>query len=193
MQTAERPRLTESVKLPGGQDRLRLATLYVSMRFATAARFGLVKLNKTLWKADFESYAARKVPVTGRPYQRLPQGPVPREMPHVLADLLRDDMIKLEETNFGDGIVEKRPVAYGHPNMTNFSKEDIFFLDMAVDYYWSLTGGESSDDSHGIAWKSRANSEPMYYELSYLSDEQVGPIQAQKMLERAKTRGWHSQ
>jgi hypothetical protein len=52
-----RPRLTWKVPLPGGQKRLREAVLYVSAACKDAERFGLVKLNKIIWRADFE-YAA---------------------------------------------------------------------------------------------------------------------------------------
>jgi hypothetical protein len=81
------PHLTFQVKLPGGQSRLREAALYVMTRCANAEAFGLVKLNKILWRADFKAYAARRVPVTGRQYQRLAQGPAPVEMLPVLQEL----------------------------------------------------------------------------------------------------------
>ena len=192
MQQARRPLLTESIRLHGGQDRLRQLTLYVSQECAAAARFGLVKLNKTLWRADFVSYACRRVPVTGRPYQRLDQGPAPKEMPHILNDLLRDEMIRFDITDFGDGIRERKPVPLGKPNMAYFTDDDVRFVDKAIRHYWDLTGQESSDDSHGVAWQSRENGTPMFYELAYLSDRALGPRQTQRALARAAEAGWSS-
>ena len=81
MQLARQPLLTDFIGLQGGQDRLRQLTLYVSREFATAARFGLVKLNKTLWKADFDAYANRRVPVTGRPTGGWLKAPLPKRCP----------------------------------------------------------------------------------------------------------------
>lgn len=86
----QRQKLTWKVPLAGGQKRLREAVLYVSNACRDAERFGLVKLNKIIWRADFESFAQRGQPVTGRQYQRLPQGPAPVEMLPVLDELQAD-------------------------------------------------------------------------------------------------------
>jgi hypothetical protein len=188
----QRQHLTTSIRLPGGQDRLRQMILYVSARCVSARRFGLIKLNKTLWKADFDAYAARQKPITGRPYQRLELGPAPKEMPRVLSDLLRDGMIELVETDFGDGIVEKKPVTGARPNLDYFTPEDMDFVEASISYYWDKTGIETSDDSHGIAWLSRMNGDPMFYELSYISDQQIGPKQRMRLLDRAKKGAWRS-
>jgi hypothetical protein len=192
MRVAPKPRLTERINLPGGQDRLRQLILYVSGRCASAERFGLTKLNKTLWKADFDAFATRKRPITGRAYQRLDLGPAPKEMPRVLNDLLRDDAIELVETDFGEGIVEKRPIPHTKPNMAYFDEEDLSFVEAAISYYWDKTGIETSDDSHGVAWRSRPNGTPMFYELSYLSDVEISPRQRARMLQRAREMKWQS-
>ena len=55
-------KLTYRFKLPGGQRRLREMVLYVSERNSDTERFGLVKLNKILWKADFSAFADRGIP-----------------------------------------------------------------------------------------------------------------------------------
>jgi hypothetical protein len=192
MRVPRRRGLTERVDLPGGQDRLRQLVIYVSRRCSSAERFGLTKLNKTVWKADFDAFAARKRPITGRPYQRLDLGPAPREMPRVLNDLLRDEAIQLVETDFGEDIVEKRPVAIAEPNLSYFDAEDLAFIEGAISYYWDKTGIETSDDSHGVAWRSRPTGSPMYYELSYLSDAEISPRQRISVLERARRMEWRS-
>lgn len=189
MRVQERPpSLTRRVDLPGGQDRLRQMILYIACKCAHAGRMGQVKLNKILWRADFEAYAARRVPVTGRAYQRLELGPAPQEMVRVLNDMLRDQVLRYEETDFGDGVVEKRPIAEIEPNLSLFNREDLEFVDAAIGYYWDKTGTETSDDSHGIAWRTRENGDPMYYELAYLSDEQVSPSQRAEVLAKIEAR-----
>jgi Protein of unknown function (DUF4065) len=175
-----RPILTAKVDLPGGQDRLRQTILYVSIRNIGAARFGLVKLNKIIWRADFEAFAARGRPVTGRAYQRLPQGPAAKEMRPLLNEMEREHAITYELTDFGKDergrpIVEHRPVAMIGPNLANFTKDDLDFVEASIRHYWTLTGGETSDESHGLAWKSRGDKATMYYELSYFSDDDLGP------------------
>jgi Protein of unknown function (DUF4065) len=156
---------------------------------------GLVKLNKILWRSDFEAYAIRQVPVTGRAYQRLDLGPAPREMPPLLREMLRDGLIRLEETDFGEGIIEKRPIAEAKPNLSYFSEDDIAFVDAAIAYYWNKTGRETSDDSHGIAWKSRENNESMFYELAFIADENLPTqqvIQVSRALNQRRRKAPHS-
>ncbi len=184
------PRMTLSVDLPGRQARLRQMILYVSSRCAEAKRFGLIKLNKILWKSDFDAYAARGVPVTGRAYQRLALGPAPKEMKPVHREMMQEGLITLEVVDFGDGIKEQRTIPLVGPDLTLFSPDDIGYVDQAIIYYWNLTGMESSDDSHGAAWLTRHNGDPMPYESAMLSDRRPGPAQMRRAHRMMEERGW---
>jgi hypothetical protein len=186
-----RARLTWKVALPGGQRRLREAVLYVSRACEGAKHFGLVKLNKIIWRADFESFAQRGQPVTGRQYQRLPQGPAPVEMLPVLNELQADGLLRIERRRIVD-FEEQRSVALAEPNLTLFSPSDIECLDRAISAYWDKTGTETSDISHGVGWKSRMDGEAMPYELAYLSDEKIGPGQKARLLKLATEHQWLS-
>lgn len=196
--THESQKLTYRVELPGGQDRLRELILYVSSKAEGMERFGLIKLNKIVWRSDFAAFAARGVPVTGRAYQRLRLGPAPVEMQPLLAEMQQDGLITVRMLSFGldsDGkeIVEKRPVARAEPNLRWFSADDLTYVDQAISYYWRMTGAETSDDSHGPAWKTRANLDPMPYESAYLVEESIGQSQLERALNIAKEYGWKSQ
>jgi hypothetical protein len=190
---ATRPRLTAKVDLPGGQDRLRQLILYVSLRCVGAERFGRVKLNKILWKADFTSYATRQVPVTGRIYQKLDWGPALKEMLPLLREMERVGFIEFVQTDFGfdacgKPIIESRPTAKFPPNLRYFSTDDLEFVEQAISYYWDKTGHEASDDSHGMAWKTRDLKETMYYELSYLSDDGISEGERAEILNKIRQR-----
>lgn len=188
---AGRQKLTWKVSLPGGQKRLREAVLYVSQKCETAPYFGKVKLNKIIWRADFESFAQRGQPVTGRQYQRLKQGPAPVEMLPILNELQAEGLITYKVRRLGDH-EEQRPVALQSPILTLFSKQDLDYLDQAISVYWDKTGTEVSDISHGVAWRSRDDGDPMPYELAYLSDRPLGIGQKGKLLKLAQTYGWNS-
>lgn len=195
MKEFSKPSLTNCVPLPGGQARLREMILYVAQRCATAERFGAVKLSKILWKADFDAFAARMIPITGREYQRLPLGPAPREMPRVYNDMLRDGLIRIERVNFGqseDGeeVVELRTIAQVDPNLEKFGADDLRFVDAAIDYYWDMTGTETSDDSHGAAWKTHHDGDPLPYELARLSDKPLSRKMRQRIINHTRERGW---
>lgn len=165
---------TLRVNLPGGQNRLRQLIIYIAKRCNEAERFGVIKLNKILWRADFESFARRGVPVTGREYKRLELGPAPKEMPLLHKEMRAQGLIRLDKVLINNDYEEHRTFPLVEPNMTLFSDDDRAFVEESIRYYWSKTGVEASDDSHGAAWKSRNNGDLMPYELAYLSDEPIG-------------------
>lgn len=185
------PHLTYKVDLPGGQTRLREAALYVMDACQGADAFGLTKLNKMLWKADFEAYAARRVPVTGRQYQRLPQGPAPVEMLPVLQDLQKDGFVQIEKRKVGN-FFESRPIPLAKPSLRYFSQDDISFVDRAITFYWDLTGRGVSRDSHGVAWSTRENGDLMPYDLALLSDDPLSESEIDRFSRLGQERGWRS-
>ena len=185
--------LTYKVHLPGGQERLREMILYVSERANAAPRWGKTKLNKILWRADFEAFLERQVPVTGRAYQRLPNGPAPVEMAPVLAEMINAGLVSIDHAVISAGIIEERIVPNEKPNLRFFSADDLRFVDEAISYLWSDTAADVSRDSHGIAWKSRADGDPMPYELAYLSDRQLSIDLARKLRVLGTDRGWKSE
>jgi hypothetical protein len=187
-----KPQLTRRFRLPGGQDRLKQMILYIAGRCATAERFGLIKLNKILWKADFDAFAARGVPVTGRDYQRLELGPAPKEMKPLYRDMVQRGLIRVDPVDFGDDIVEQRTIPLVPVDLSLFSEADIAFVEAAIAYYWDMTGTETSDDSHGVAWKTHNNGDPLPYELARLSDKPLSSEAQGSIARRARERGWKS-
>jgi hypothetical protein len=187
-----RQKLTWMVDLPGGQRRLSEAVLYISKKCETAPYFGLVKLNKILWRCDFESFAQRGQPVTGRQYQRLKHGPAPVEIRPILNELQAGGILKIAKMMKGNR-EEQRPIALVDPVLTFFSPQDLECLDRAIELYWSKTGQEVSDLSHGAAWKTAEDGEAIPYELAYLSDQPLEHRQKTKLLKLAEAYGWRSQ
>jgi len=185
--------LTVTVPLAGGPSRLRQLILYVAGKCENARYFGAVKLNKIIWKADFDSFAARQMPVTGREYRRQRFGPALKEMLPIHREMLRDGAIRVERRDFGDDIIEHRTIALDKPNLQLFSREDLSFVDAAIRHYWEMTGTETSDQSHGLAWKTRNNGDPMPYELSLLSDEPLDAAHLSRIEELIYDKGWTSE
>jgi hypothetical protein len=73
-----------------------------------------------------------------------------------------------------------------------FSGEDVRLVQEAIKYYWGRSARHVSDESHGVAWKTRSDGDPMPYELSYLSDEELGTKQRDRLLRLSQERGLHS-
>jgi hypothetical protein len=171
------------VHLPGERSRLRQLILYVSTRCMGARHFGLIKLNKIIWKADFDSFAAREVPVTGREYRRQKFGPVPREMKPLHDDMLRQGAIRIERRVYADDIVELRTVPQDIPDLSLFTDDDMSYVDASISHYWRMTGTESSDESHGVAWRTRRDGDPMPYESAILSNRELSPSQRRRVVD----------
>lgn len=110
----------------------------------------------------------------------------------VLNDLLAEGLLTIKVVPQGSHD-EQRPVALEKPVLNLFSLQDLEYLDRAISIYWEKTGTEVSDISHGTAWKSREDGEPMPYELAYLSDQPLGIGQKAKLLKLAISYGWNSQ
>ena len=191
MDQSRTPHLTYKVDLPGGQVRLREAALYVMKKCESLDHFGLTKLNKILWRADFEAFAARRVPVTGRQYQRLRNGPAPVEMKPLLDEMERNEHIRIEYRPAGYH-TEQRPMALVEPTMRYFSPDDISYLDAAIEGFERHTGTEVSEASHRVAWKTRSNGDPMPYNLALLSDEKLGERETEYFLTLGAERLWRS-
>jgi Protein of unknown function (DUF4065) len=174
MARPRRPQLTYRVDLPGGQERLRELILYIADKCREAPRFGKVMLNKILWKADFDAFAKRGVPVTGRSYQRLKAGPAAIEMPPMLAEMFERGELDIVRADSGDRVVEERLTpTRGAKLRLYFTDDDIAFVDAAIQCFWGMTVAEASDESHGMAWKTRDDLDAIPYEAAYLSDDEA--------------------
>lgn len=183
--------VTYKVDLAGGQSRLREAILYVAHKGQPMVCFGGIKLNKILWRADFRAFAIRHQPVTGRQYQRLRLGPAPIEMLPVLRELRRDDLLKIEKRPVF-GRIENRPVPLAEPILKYFSPNDLEYLDESLAHFWEMTGTETSDDSHGLAWRTRHNGALIPYEAAYLEDRPLPSLTLEKFADMGRKAGWHS-
>src|SRR5262245_41687341 len=84
--------LTYEVREMDQSARLRELILFIATRSAYDRSFGVTKLNKLLWWSDTYAFGLYGRPITGAPYVRLPQGPVPDGI-----DRLRDQMREIGE------------------------------------------------------------------------------------------------
>lgn len=182
--------LTFTQKLRGGAvNRLTEAIVYVCSVCETDPAFGKTRLNKILFEADFFSFAARGVSITGARYQRLEKGPAPKAMPHRLRDLCETGELHIREVDYLGG-VQGKPIALRRPNLDAFSGEDIAILDRVIRESWGRTAGDVSHASHRIEWKTRLNGDDIPYEASWLSNEEPTTAEIDRTRELAAQHGW---
>ena len=135
--------------------------------------------------------------MTGRPYHRLALGPAPVEMKPLLAEMMQDGHLELQsfffgKDQYGKDIIEYRPLAKVTPVLRWFSDDDLYYVNNSISYYSQFTGRETSDDSHGIAWSSRNDLDPMPYEFAIFSDEHPKDLQLNRLATIGQKCGWKS-
>jgi hypothetical protein len=174
-----------------GEARLRELILYIAGRCERDPRFGATKLNKILMFSDFMAYFRRRRPITGVEYMRLPQGPAPRRLKPIAADMEWNHEIKTRTIQDGK-YEQKRVVPLREPNLSLFAAEDIAIVDEMIQRFWGRTATAVSELSHGIAWKVAGDRELIPYEAVFLSDEDLTEYDIQRTHELARRFGWRT-
>ena len=119
MSTAHAQPPTYSFPNLNGEARLRELIVYIAARCERDVRFGATKLNKILMFSDFMAYFRRRQPITGVEYMRLPQGPAPRRLKPITADMERKGEIVTRIVQDGK-FEQKRIVPLRQPDLGLF-------------------------------------------------------------------------
>ena len=139
--------------------------------------FGAVKLNKLLYYIDFQAFARLGRPVTGAHYQKLPEGPAPRELLQIRDALVNEGAAELTATPFFS-FTQFRLVP--NPN-TDIESLVEFFAKCEEEHaiilevhraLLPMSAREASEVSHGeVGWKRARPGEFIPYETAYLVSE----------------------
>jgi len=186
----QRSSLTYTVDLPGGaQKRLAEAILYVCNVCEQDEAFGLTRLNKILFEADFLAFATRGHPITGVRYQRLQNGPAPKAMLPRLDELVERQDLAIKSTDYM-GRPQKRPIALREADLSCFSADDIAILSRAIRDSWGKSATNVSNASHRAEWLTRANGDDIPYEAVWLSNAPVSAAEVARTQALAEQHGW---
>lgn len=158
--------------------------LYLAHMSREDPHFGAVKLNKMMYYADFIAFFRLGKPITGAKYQKLSEGPAPREL--------------LRERNYlidvGDAVLEHRPyfryvqqrlvpIACDWSRWTDeFSDEEMQIISEVLDAMKSMTAREASEASHReVGWILALEKEVIPYDTAVLVPE--GDVESDAMFE----------
>lgn len=129
------------------QSKLAEVMLYIAKKCEEDKSFGLTKLNKILFLADFVAYGVYGVPLTDTQYRHAPQGPVAEDYQSALTELRGSGRGTIRETVFF-GFPQKRLVAHDEPDLSWLTPEQRELLDRALRYCDDKNGSELSELSH---------------------------------------------
>lgn len=171
--------------------RLRELILHIAKASAFNQKFSKTKLVKLLYFADFTSYRLSGEPVTGSKYVKLPNGPMPKELNSVLAEMVSAGEIKIEEEQIpGYTNPRMRVIALRNPDYTLFSAKDIARVDELIRLHWDDDGTRLAEMTHGVIWKVLGVSEEIPYESALISDEEITQENIADAQELIKKHGW---
>lgn len=165
----------------GDGSRFRDLILYASKECEGDPTFGAIKLNKILFYADFYAYRILGQPITGATYQKLQEGPAPREMLRERATLLDVPAAQLVAKPYFNGVQHRLVVIPGcevDPEKA-FSPEERTIIDEVVTAFWGRSAREVSDYSHHErGWNLVDYGETIPYETAWLS---VDPLEEEEI------------
>lgn len=114
-------------------------------------RWGVTKLNKILWLADFVAYGRTGKSITGMEYQRNTYGPTLTKFLQ-LQKKLEGKGIAIQERKVEEH-TERRPIALREPDMAVFSPEEKALIDGAISKFGKLSARTISNMTHEeFAW-----------------------------------------
>lgn len=173
MGTTQRDRwknLTSGSENAESKERLREMMLFISDRCESDPTFGAIKLNKILFFSDFFSFAERSKAITGVPYKKYSQGPVPTVLKRVRDTMEQNGELAVRKKRYQGGM-QDRVVPLREPDLGIFDGRDIVMVEEVIDMLWGLSGTEVSKMSHDRAWRNASEGEVIPYEAAFVSDE----------------------
>jgi len=148
-------------------EKLRELVLLIATLSEGDAPFGKTKLNKIAFFADVTAYLNFGKSITGREYQRLPEGPAPRRLLAVMPAFRKpaepdSDLAVRVHDYFGWTL--ERPLALRPPKTRKFAPEELKLIEDLVKRFWGMNAREISDKSHRfIGWLLAQHGETIPY------------------------------
>jgi hypothetical protein len=169
------------------QTRFENLVLYLASRSTDDEGYGKVKLNKLLFRADFEAFRLLGASITGEEYKRQEHGPVAAHLPSLLRRFEERGVLTVDEIPAGPYVRLVPVLGEGHaPNPEVFSKEEREIIERALDEL-RLHGAKSvSKWSHeeSVGWRLTETDKVIAYETSVIASEPA----PEKTLARARER-----
>jgi hypothetical protein len=154
--------------------------------------FGMVKLNKLLYRADFEAFRLLGRSITGETYEKQEFGPVARDLPIVLDEL--GDRGYLVWQNIASGpYTRKVPEAREEPDLTLFPDDELAVIRKALNDLAVYGGRSASEWSHmeSAGWNvAREYGDRIAYETTFISTAPIPEEDLERARQFVRDRGW---
>ena len=163
--------------------RLGELILFICQKSANDSHFGSVKLNKLLYYSDFFAYGRWGQTITGAEYWNLPEGPAPKRLVRVRKELLDGGALAIQEIQFPNGLVQKRPIQLRPPDLSLFRGDQLFLAEEVIDEHIGFNAQQISEKSHQEwGWKLTKEKETIAWSTVLLSPEPLSESEIEKAL-----------
>jgi hypothetical protein len=166
----------------GGTDyngvKFKELVLYLSAESADDEGFGMVKLNKLLFRADFEAYRLLGRSITGETYEKQAYGPVARSLLWALDDLASRAYVIWQHIARGR-YVRDVPAAAEHPDLSVFTSEELEIVKKTLNELAAHGGKSISEWSHetSAGWRVKRIGEAIPYSSAAIN---LKPLSARR-------------
>jgi hypothetical protein len=176
-------------------DRSKFKELVLHLAQASAGDegFGMVKLNKLLYRADFEAFRLLGRSITGATYERQDYGPVARELPLALDELAAAGYLVWRHVPRGP-YTRDVPKAVEPADTGLFSDDEKAIIASSLEDLATLGGKAASRWSHeqSSGWQARDNGNEIPYASAFVSTEPLSDEQMERALQRSRDEDWSS-
>jgi hypothetical protein len=165
--------------------------LLLSERSKNDRRMSRVKLNKLLYRADFEAYRKLGRSMTGATYKKGEFGPMAAELPGAEKELGRRGYLTWKGEKAG-GHPQKVPVALEPADRSMFSGEELGIIEAVLLELLPYGGKAASDWSHeeSAGWNLVGDDQPIPYETAFVSTERPDDSLFRRAKRLARERDW---
>jgi hypothetical protein len=151
---------------PRDDTKLRELILYLAKKCEGDLAFAKTKLCKLLFYSDFGAFVELGSSITGQPYVKLPNGPVPPRATRLLTKMEKAGELAMAKRSF-HGHPQEKPMALREPDLSLFTGAEIALVDVVIDQLRDHNARGVSDLSHDfIGWQAAAMGEEIPYETA---------------------------
>jgi hypothetical protein len=175
------------------QDRFENLVLYLAERSRDDVGYGKVKLNKLLFRADFEAFRLLGASITGEDYKRQEHGPVAAHLPSLLRRFESAGVLTVDEIPAGPYVRLVPVIGEGHtPNPEVFSEDERAIIDRALAELQPHGARSVSDWSHeeSVGWRLTETDDVIPYESSVIASEPAPEKTLARLRERVLNGKW---
>lgn len=170
--------------------------LFFAQASADDVGFGMVKLNKLLFRADFEAFRLLGRSITGETYEKQEFGPVARHLPIVLDELAAAGRLRWQAVPRG-GFTAKVPgvrdEAEAQPDLTSFGEDEREVIHRTLSELATYGGRTASVWSHeqSAGWNAAPEyGDPIDYGSAFISTAPIPAEDLDRAREFVREQGW---